>query len=83
MGLLAKSSLQFSAIMKNENELKLSFSIFQILRKMNWPPRVFLYKKDGAACRKIARTPLKSYQNLVLWACPKFISTPIKEVPIQ
>ena len=36
---------------------------------------VLSYDSDGGARRKISRTP-EGYQNLVLWASPKFISTP-------
>ena len=39
------------------------------------PRRALPCKSDGGARHKISRTPLR-YQNLVLWACPKFISTP-------
>ena len=30
---------------------------------------VLPYKSDGGARQKISRTPLKGYQNLVLWSC--------------
>ena len=37
--------------------------------------RVLPYKSDRSARRKFDNTP-KRHQNLVLWACPKLISTP-------
>ena len=40
------------------------------------PLGVLPHKSDGGSRRKILRTPLKRYQKLALWACPKFISTP-------
>ena len=30
---------------------------------------VLPYKSEGGARQKISRTPLKGYQNLVLWSC--------------